>query len=289
MPLQGTNTFRHLQATPCCLINLYPHSHLVRWIAALPSRKIVRALFRNHTRKPQQSWLRISAKDLQIPGPDPIMGQMMFHVQPRSGRHIQGLILLLVKSVTVQIPTRKIAKVFDNAGVPEIQILTLSPENLAPPDQPSADRNSTHSDASGNGKDFFIPMKLDPIPAPGPSPIARRDNLDARSPPQLESKPTSKDYFSNKTAAIRARANEQEPVQKVSSAESAQGSRNSSQPSSPHIAHQYQDRGTTDIVRSFERHQSQKDASWQQYLSPHNGKGARSRIQWDRAPCSAKR
>ncbi|KAG8526486.1 uncharacterized protein KY384_008686 [Bacidia gigantensis] len=115
-------------------------------------------------------------------------------------------------------------------------------ESLAPPHPSHTDRHSTHSDGSALGEDFFIPMKLDPNLAPGPSPIARRENNEARSPPQAENKPNSKDYFNARYPPTRSRTTE-EPLQKLSSAESGHGSRNSSQPSSPHIAHQYQDRG----------------------------------------------
>lgn len=86
-------------------------------------------------------------------------------------------------------------------------------------------------------------MKLDPNTAPGPSPIARRENNEAvRSPPQPESKGT-KEYSNGKNPTVRSRTNEQEPSQRFPPADSANGSRNSSQPNSPHIANQYQDRG----------------------------------------------
>ena len=116
-------------------------------------------------------------------------------------------------------------------------------------------------------------MKLDPNPVPGPNPIARRENQEAarrenpeaRSPPQIESKPSTKDYFSTKSTALRNRNIEQEPLQKFSSAESTNGSRNSSQPSSPHIAHQYQDRGrqlSNDLTTELNRKKTQH--------APHN-------------------
>ena len=86
-------------------------------------------------------------------------------------------------------------------------------------------------------------MKLDPNTAPGPSPIARRENNEAvRSPLPPESKGT-KDYTNGKNGTARSRNNEQEPSQRLPPADSANGSRNSSQPNSPHIANQYQDRG----------------------------------------------
>ena len=138
-------------------------------------------------------------------------------------------------------------------------------ENLAPPQSINTNRDSTHSNVSGNGEEFFIPMKLDPNPVPGPNPIARRENQEARSPPQPENKPNSKDYFSTKNTALRSRNIEQEPIQKFSSAESTNGSRNSSQPSSPHIAHQYQDRGrqlSSDLTTELNRKKTQH--------APHN-------------------
>ena len=86
-------------------------------------------------------------------------------------------------------------------------------------------------------------MKLDMNPAPGPSPIATREPQEAQSPPQVENKPTSKDYFNNRNGPPRSRTLDHELQPRFPAAESATGSRNSSQPSSPHIAHQYQDRG----------------------------------------------
>ena len=85
-------------------------------------------------------------------------------------------------------------------------------------------------------------MKFDPNPIPAPNLAVRRENHEARTPPQSESKPNSKDYFNPKNTTLRSRVIEQEPFQKFA-ADSTNGSRNSSQPSSPHIAHQYQDRG----------------------------------------------
>ena len=97
-------------------------------------------------------------------------------------------------------------------------------------------------------------MKLDPNPAPGPSPLARRENHETRNSPQVDGKGTSKDYFNAKNAALRKQTIEHETFQKFPSGESANGSRNSSQPNSPHIA--YQERGrqlSTDFTAELTR------------------------------------
>ena len=87
-------------------------------------------------------------------------------------------------------------------------------------------------------------MVLDSNPAPGPSPLARRDNLqrEATSPPQPEYKPTSRDYFNQKNSIPRKPIRDQEDSPHVHQfQDSANNSRHSSQPNSPHIA--YQERG----------------------------------------------
>ena len=99
------------------------------------------------------------------------------------------------------------------------------------------------SEASANGEGFFIPMALDPNPAPGPSPLSRRDNntqWDTTSSQQSESKPNARDYFQAINAASRKAPIEQD---KENAVDSPVDSRHSSQPNSPHIAHQYQERG----------------------------------------------
>ena len=99
------------------------------------------------------------------------------------------------------------------------------------------------SEASANGEGFFIPMALDPNPAPGPSPLSRRDNntqWDTASSQQSESKPNARDYFQAINAASRKAPIEQD---KENAVDSPVDSRQSSQPNSPHIAHQYQERG----------------------------------------------
>ncbi|KAL9098035.1 MAG: hypothetical protein Q9163_006222, partial [Psora crenata] len=134
-------------------------------------------------------------------------------------------------------------------------------ENVAPSSHRSnshrsnSDELSTHSDHSGNGEDFFIPMKLDPNVAPGPSPLARLEHDEMRSPPHNEGKPVSSDYFDSKAPPLRKQTIEQEPMQqKLPSRSSTNGSRHSSQPNSPHIA--YQERGrqlSTDAALEYSR------------------------------------
>jgi len=134
------------------------------------------------------------------------------------------------------------------------------------------DEHSIHSDeGSGNGEDFFIPMALDPNPAPGPPPLARRENHDLqRSPPQAEEKlerperPNARDHFAPKNAHIRRTSleRERENFHKVPSADSNTGSRNSSQPASPHIA--YQERGrqlSTDFTEYVRKRKDHGDNS----------------------------
>ena len=86
-------------------------------------------------------------------------------------------------------------------------------------------------------------MALDPNPAPGPSPLSRRDEnsqWDPSSSQRSESKPNARDYFQAINAAGRKVPIEQE---KENAVDSPVDSRHSSQPNSPHIAHQYQERG----------------------------------------------
>lgn len=86
-------------------------------------------------------------------------------------------------------------------------------------------------------------MALDPNPASGPSPLSRRDEntqWDPSSSQRGESKPKARDYFQAINAAGRKVPIEQE---KENAVDSPVDSRHSSQPNSPHIAHQYQERG----------------------------------------------
>ena len=117
-------------------------------------------------------------------------------------------------------------------------------ENLVIPN--NTNRHSAYSqnsDNSGPGNEF-IPMVLDSNPAPGPSPLVRRDNFqrEAISPPQSEHKMTSRDYFNAKNNIQRKPTREQEDSPQVHHfQDSPNTSRHSSQPNSPHIA--YQERG----------------------------------------------
>ena len=131
-------------------------------------------------------------------------------------------------------------------------------------------RHSFHSqlsDGSGNSEGFFIPMALDPNPAPGPSPLARRELFDEqRNTPKSqpnESKPTARDYFNAINSASRNSPIEKENAQTAPMPVSPTSSRHSSppsQPQSPHIA--YQERGRqlstdfTDHVRNKKEHGS---------------------------------
>ena len=88
-------------------------------------------------------------------------------------------------------------------------------------------------------------MALDLNPAPGPSPLARRENgIDSMNTRQGENRPNAKDYFNAINSASRKQPIEQEKENRDQSlvTESPADSRQSSQPNSPHIAYQYQDR-----------------------------------------------
>ena len=104
-------------------------------------------------------------------------------------------------------------------------------------------------------------MALDPNPAPGPSPLARRELFEGqKNTPKSqagESKITARDYFNAINSASRKSPIEKESTQTAPTAISPTSSRHSSppsQPQSPHIA--YQERGRqlstdfTDQVRS---------------------------------------
>ncbi len=109
-------------------------------------------------------------------------------------------------------------------------------------------RHSAQSQQSegSNGEGFFIPMALDPNPAPGPSPLARREN---NTDPSIirhgETKPNARDYFNAINSASRKAPTEHDKENREIgfTTDSPSGSRQSSQPNSPHIAYQYQDRG----------------------------------------------
>ena len=135
-------------------------------------------------------------------------------------------------------------------------------------------------------------MALDPNPAPGPSPLARRELFDEqRNTPksqQNESKPTARDYFNAINSASRRSPIEKENIQTVPGPVSPTSSRHSSppsQPQSPHIA--YQERGRqlstdlTDQVRSKKElgsksinaiaHEIPRDTSSEEHRPRRNG------------------
>ena len=98
-------------------------------------------------------------------------------------------------------------------------------------------------------------MALDPNPAPGPSPLTRRENHE----PQAESKPSARDYFNAINSASRNSPIETEKTQHAAPPDSPADSGHSSQPNSPHIA--YQERGrqlSSDITDHVRK---KKDAS----------------------------
>ena len=124
---------------------------------------------------------------------------------------------------------------------------------VIPPRTNRSSHYSQGSDTSGIGNDF-IPMVLDANPAPGPSPLSRRENSQQISPPMQEHKPNARDYFNTKNNVLtRKPLRDQEASPQVHDfADSPNGSRHSSQPNSPHIA--YQQRGrqlSTDFTENY--------------------------------------
>lgn len=114
---------------------------------------------------------------------------------------------------------------------------------------------SQRSDASGNPEEFFIPMALDPNPAPGPSPLTRNTQVfelageemitelpgeEIVKPVQIENRSSSRDYFTTKASTPVSRKLSQDYEVKHTSlvSNSPRDSRHSSQPNSPHIASQ---------------------------------------------------
>lgn len=128
--------------------------------------------------------------------------------------------------------------------------MLMCPENLTLPSTSyHNNRNSTQSQRSvesANGEGFFIPMALDPNPAPGPSPLSRREvnsQWETSNAQQGDGKPNARDYFNAINAASRKAPIEQEKENVVTQLDSPADSRHSSVPTSPHISQQYQDRG----------------------------------------------
>lgn len=103
---------------------------------------------------------------------------------------------------------------------------------------------SQKSDASGNGEDFFIPMALDPNPAPGPSPHTNnyksdREHGDQSKPHAAETRSGTRDYFSHTkpvNSSVRKHSQDRHGLQGE-----VDGEHTSSAPTSPHIA--YQEKG----------------------------------------------
>lgn len=116
---------------------------------------------------------------------------------------------------------------------------------------------SQRSDDSANGENFFI--ALDPNPVPGPSPLVMKSNSDpipdSAKPQGSENSANPSDYFSTKGSKTTVRKISQDQGLPHASPppESPRESRQSSGPSSPHIASQVigRDMGyeNTDYVR----------------------------------------
>lgn len=112
-----------------------------------------------------------------------------------------------------------------------------------------------------NGEEFFIPMALDPNPAPGPSPLSVTQVFELAGdelikPASVEGKTTSHDYFTTKDSNTTSRVTSQDyehPHTSITSY-SPRGSHHSSQPSSPHIAYQAGNRdASSDVVEATRR------------------------------------
>lgn len=149
-------------------------------------------------------------------------------------------------------------------------------------------------------------MALDPNPAPGPSPLARRELFEEhKSTPKSqpsESKPSARDYFN---AAINS-ASRRSPIEKENtptaptpvSPTSSRHSSPPSQPQSPHIA--YQERGRqlsadfTDQVRSKKElgsnsinaiaHETPRDTPGEEPRLRRNGETANGKFMLQEAP-----
>lgn len=111
-----------------------------------------------------------------------------------------------------------------------------------------------------NGEEFFIPMALDPNPAPGPSPLSVTQVFELAGDefikPASESKPPSHDYFTarDSNTTSRVTSQEYEQPQNPLASHSPRESRHSSQASSPHIAYQAGNRdGSADRVETTRR------------------------------------
>ena len=132
-------------------------------------------------------------------------------------------------------------------------------------------RNNRHSvisqksDVSGNGEDFFIPMALDPNPAPGPSPLTNnhmleRDHGDPMKPHAVDTKIGPRDYFNHTKSAISsARKHSQD---KPGAQADTEDEHTSSPPTSPHIA--YQEKGrqpSSELIDSIRKRKDHGNGS----------------------------
>ncbi|MCJ1405154.1 Rho-type gtpase-activating protein [Xylographa trunciseda] len=101
---------------------------------------------------------------------------------------------------------------------------------------------SHRSDNSLNGDDYYIPMALDPNPAPGPSPLVKQQILNNSE--ELP-KQNPRDYFNAKgSQSARKSSQDHENTRPTS----RQDSLANSQPSSPHIAYLEKGREPTSEV-----------------------------------------
>ena len=148
-------------------------------------------------------------------------------------------------------------------------------------------------------------MALDPNPAPGPSPLARRDMFEMqRNTPKSqtsESRPTARDYFNAINSASRKSPIEKENTQAAPTPASPSSSRHSSppsQPQSPHIA--FQERGrqlstdVTDVVRSKKElgsnsinaiaHETLRDTPSEESRPRRNGETTNGKFMLQEAP-----
>lgn len=146
---------------------------------------------------------------------------------------------------------------------------------------------SLKSDVSGNGEDFFIPMALDPNPAPGPSPLTSGQKFDqvhgdALKPQTVDTKPGPRDYFSHTkpTPSSSRKQSHEKPV-----AADADGEHASSPPTSPHIA--YQERGrrpSTDMIDTIRKRKDQDARSGSSPATSSPVGTEKSRVQHANSP-----
>lgn len=135
---------------------------------------------------------------------------------------------------------------------------------------------SQPSDTSMNGEEFFIPMALDPNPAPGPSPLAITPVFelagDELIKPSSEGKSSSHDYFTTKGPNTTTRVTSQDYAHRRTStiSYSPRESHHPSQPSSPHIAYQAGNRDAPpDVVETPRRRQEHPVTRSSSLDAPH--------------------